>query len=133
VVELLFLDAAIEDLEELDGSALRLVLGKIRVLFTDPEAGQPLGRTPTGNLTGFRKLVVGDRAYRVVYRVEDSGAICVVWVVAARADERCYALAVERLRGLGDHPEARRLADMLDQMKPRTQKTIVRIRPDLLT
>jgi mRNA interferase RelE/StbE len=64
LAEVLFLDAAIEDLEELDGGALRLVLGKIRVLFTDPEAGHPLGRTPTGNLTGFRKLVVGDRAYR---------------------------------------------------------------------
>jgi hypothetical protein len=65
--------------------------------------------------------------------VEDSGAVCVIWVVAAREDERCYTVAVDRLRDLGDHPEAKRLADMLDQMKARTKRTIVKIRPDLLT
>lgn len=130
--ELLFLDEAIEDLQELDGGALRLVLGKIRMLFTNPEAGHPLGRTPKGNLTGFRKLVVGDRAYRVVYRVEENGDVCVIWVIAAREDARCYEMTVERLRDLGDHPEAKRLADVIEQMTPAARKQIVKIRPDLL-
>jgi mRNA-degrading endonuclease RelE of RelBE toxin-antitoxin system len=85
VPEISFIDAAIEDLESLDGSALRLVLGKLRILETNAEAGQPLGRRRTGDLTNYRKLVVGDRDYRIVYRVDTDGGVCVIWVIAARA------------------------------------------------
>lgn len=132
MADITFLDEAIEDLENLDGSAQRLVLGKLRLLAEDPEAGKPLGRTTTGNLTGFRKLVVGDRAYRIVYRIEDDGTVCVVWVIGPRADDRCYETTLERLRELGDTPQAKRLADALEGLRPATRKQVVRIRPDLV-
>jgi mRNA interferase RelE/StbE len=132
VADITFLDEAIEDLEALDGGAQRLVLGKMRLLADNPEAGQPLGRTQTGNLTGFRKLVVGNRDHRIVYRVEDDGSVCVVWVIGPRDDDRCYEMALDRLRDLGNDPRARRLADALAEMKPRTRRQVVRIRPDLV-
>lgn len=131
MADITFLDEAIEDLEALDGSAQRLVLGKMRVLAVNPEAGRPLGHTTTGNLTGFRKLVVGDRHYRIVYRVEDDGNVCVVWVIGPREDARCYETTLERLRQLGDNPKAVHLADALESLRPRTRRQIVKIRPDL--
>jgi mRNA interferase RelE/StbE len=127
MAELFFLDEAITDLEDLDGSARRLVLGKMRLLATNPEAGEPLGSRRTGNLTGFRKLVVGNRTYRVVYRVEQSGDICVIWVIGARDDEACYETTIARLSALGDSPTAKRLADAIQQMRPAAQRQIIKI------
>ena len=88
-----------EDLRDLDGSARKAVLKAIRKLETDPEQrGQPLGSRTSGDLTTFRKLVVGDRDYRVVYRIEADGTVVVVWVVGRRADDECYELALSRIR-----------------------------------
>ena len=91
-------DEAKEDLRDLDGSARRLVLRALRKLEDSLESrGAPLGSRRTGNLTGFRKLVVGDRQYRVVYRVEEDGTVCVIWVIGSRVDEECYRLATRAL------------------------------------
>ncbi len=88
-----------EDLRDLDGSARILVLKALKKLETNPDdRGQPLGSSPKGSLVGFRKLVVGDRLWRIVYRVEPSGDVTVVWVIAKRADAEVYELAVARLQ-----------------------------------
>ena len=92
-----------EDLRDLDGSARKAVLKAIRKLESEPEKrGQPLGSRQSSDLTTFRKLVVGDRDYRVIYRIEHDGTIVVVWVVGRRADNECYELALSRLRLLAD-------------------------------
>jgi mRNA interferase RelE/StbE len=107
-----------EDLRDLDRSAQLIVLKAIRKLETDPDKrGQPLGSMVGGNLTGWRKLVVGKRTYRVVYRVESSGAVVVVFVIAKRADNEVYELAVARLR-LHDDPQVRGFADSLAELLP---------------
>ena len=91
-------DEAREDLRDLDGSQRKLALKGMKKLEVEPEKrGQPLGSTPRGSLTGFRKLVVGDRDLRIVYRVEDDSVV-VIWVVAERADAKCYELAVARIQ-----------------------------------
>ncbi|MGH3438402.1 MAG: type II toxin-antitoxin system RelE family toxin [Sciscionella sp.] len=98
MAEVLLTDDAREDLHSLDGSERRLVLKALAKLRIDPaKRGAPLGRRSSGNLTSFRKLVVGDRAYRVIYRVERDGTVVVVWVIAQRADDECYELAIARL------------------------------------
>lgn len=130
MADIYFLDEAIEDLHGLDAGAQRLVLGKLRKLFDNPEAGQPLGRRSGGNLTGFRKLVVGNREFRVIYRTEATGDICVIWVIANRADDACYELAIARLELLGNAPQAKQLADALQQLRPSVQQ-VIRIRPDV--
>ena len=88
-----------EDLRDLEGSARKLVLKAIKKLEDEPDKrGKPLGVRRMGNLTTFRKLVVGDREYRVVYRVEEDGTVVVIWVIAKRSDDECYELALARLR-----------------------------------
>jgi mRNA interferase RelE/StbE len=85
---------AVEDIEGLDGSERKLVFKGLKKLTTEPEKrGAPLG---TG-LTTFRKLVVGDRQIRIVYRVDENGEVAVIWVVASRVDGECYDLAMARL------------------------------------
>lgn len=104
-------EEAREDLADLDGSARAIVLkalGKLR--NNASQRGAPLGSRPAGDLTGFRKLIVGNRDYRIVYRVSADGNVTVVWVIAKRADNEVYDMAVARLRL---HPQSELTADML--------------------
>jgi len=109
--------AAKEDVRDLDGAARKKVLKAMRKLETEPEQrGQPLGSNAKGNLTSFRKLVVGDREFRIVYKIESDGEVVVVWVVGARADAECYDLAVSRLKlYANDKVLAAELEELLEQ------------------
>jgi mRNA interferase RelE/StbE len=118
--------AAREDLRDLDGSAQKYVVKALKKLEDNPEQrGQPLGnQAGGGNLTTFRKLVVGDRDYRIVYRVEADGSVCVVWVIGKRVDQECYDLAVARLKLYAPSPElanevASSLAALWETTSPR--------------
>src|SRR5690606_41999529 len=94
------LPEAADDVRALDGSARILVLKGLKKLEESPELrGAPLGSKANAqsDLTGFRKLVVGDRAYRIVFQVLPDGSDAVVWVVAACPDEKVYRLARERI------------------------------------
>lgn len=96
-----------EDLRDLDGSTRVIVLKALRKLETKPEKrGEPLGGSKLGNLTTFRKLVVGDRDLRIVFRVEPDGTVVVVWVIARRVDDECYELALSRLHLAKDRTSA---------------------------
>lgn len=107
-------DDAKEDLRDLDGSARRLVFKALVKLEDKPELrGQPLGSKKSGNLTGLRKLVVGDRDYRIVYRVEPNGDICVVWVIGRRADDEVYELAMARLKMQSNLPLKAEIANAM--------------------
>ncbi|MEV6336546.1 type II toxin-antitoxin system RelE/ParE family toxin [Nocardia vinacea] len=114
------LPEAIEDLEELDGSSRKMIFKALRKLEVDPEKrGGPLG----SGLTTFRKLVVGDRQFRIVYRVDSDGTVVVVWVIASRVDSQCYELAMARLVTYRDREisgELRALlADLFGRMENR--------------
>lgn len=102
-----------EDLRDLDGSARALVYKALDKLCIAPEQyGNPLGRRNNSNLTGFRKLIVGKKAYRILYLVSDE-TIVVVWVIAARADNEVYELANARLKAMADQGSAEPLERML--------------------
>ncbi len=109
-------DDAYEDFRDLDGSAKRIVAKGLKKLESDPHLrGQPLGSRSGGDLTTFRKLVIGDRDYRIVYRIEPDGTVVVVWVIAKRADNEVYDLAVSRLRLHGD-ATIRQLAAAMERL-----------------
>lgn len=108
-------EEAVEDFQDLDGAAQRLVAKALKKLTTDPHLrGQPLGNRPRGDLTTFRKLV-GNRDYRIIYRIETDGTVVVVWVIAKRADDEAYELAMSRLRLHAD-ATVRELASSLEQI-----------------
>jgi mRNA interferase RelE/StbE len=111
-------DDAKEDLRDLDGAAQKAVLKGLRKLQADPYGhGEPLGRRNSGDLTGFRKLVVGRNTYRVLYLIHETAeqeapTIVVVWIISERADDRVYQLALSRLETM----RHRELADELEQL-----------------
>jgi len=95
MVEIRFTDDALDDLRRIGRSAVPRVLKKLLILETNVEAGYPLG----GELTGFRKLVVGNNTWRIIYHVQDGIVeICDVWAVGERADAEVYDTAVARVR-----------------------------------
>ena len=102
-----FTDDAVEDLRALgrkDPQIIRAVLKKCLLLERNPEAGEGL----LGDLIGFRKLVVGDRDWRIVWRTTTSAEggtvldIAEVWAAGARADAEVYNEISARLADVAD-------------------------------
>jgi mRNA interferase RelE/StbE len=114
--KIVLLPEARDDLHDLDGAEQKIVLKGLLKLRSEPaQRGAPLGSRAPGNLTGLRKLVVGNRDYRIVYDVQEDGTIVVVWVIARRADDEVYRLAVARLKTYtGDHQKRVILRQILD-------------------
>lgn len=113
--DVVFTAPAVDDLRRIGPDAVPKVLKKILLLLDNPEAGYPLG----GELTGFRKLVVGRNTWRVVYRIADDKSIeiCEVWAVGERADAEVYAEATARVRAAGKgRPEVVRLAEIIERL-----------------
>lgn len=114
---------AVDDLQTLlrkgDPQVVKWALKKMLLLERDPEAGAPL----LGGLIGWRKLTVGDRGWRVVWRVthDNSGTaartvvvdVAEVWAVGARSDGEVYDEMTSRVAVLGDSPETSALADVI--------------------
>jgi mRNA interferase RelE/StbE len=114
VAEIAFLDAAIDDLRRLGPDVALKVLRRLVALAAEPLSGRPLG----GELTGFRKLVVGRNTWRVVYRVVDGAVVvCEVWAVGRRAESEVYAEAAARARKAADAtPALAPLADVVGRL-----------------
>lgn len=108
---------ALNDLRSLarrDPQIVRAVLAKVQLLKRDPYAGRPLA----GNLIGWRKLVVGDRHWRVVWRVvkEADGTSAVevseIWGVGARSESAIYSELERRIADMPEGPETQALAQV---------------------
>jgi mRNA interferase RelE/StbE len=115
MAEIVFTDAAIDDLRRIGPDAAPRVLKKILLLEENPDAGHALG----GELTGYRKLVVGRNTWRVVYHVTETGAVevCEVWTVGARADGEVYAEAVARVQAAArSRPEFVSLGEVVHRL-----------------
>ncbi|MGI5504505.1 type II toxin-antitoxin system RelE family toxin [Lentzea sp. CA-135723] len=115
MAEVQFTDAAIDDLRRLGPDVVPKVLKKIQILFENPAAGHPLG----GELTGFRKLVVGRNHWRIVYRITSDGAveICEVWCVGVRSDAEVYAEASKRVASVAEEGSTlAKLADVIARL-----------------
>lgn len=116
-------DAAITDLERLhkkDPLIVRDVFAKMVLLERATDAGEPL----IGALVGFRKLVVGNRSWRIVWReVTDENhdpilEVAEVWAAGAREDGEVYAEMVARVAEAkaAGHPQAQPLAEVVRRM-----------------
>lgn len=110
---------AIEDLKRLlkkDPQIVRAALKKMLLLERDPGAGEPL----VGQLVGWRKLTVGNRDWRIVWRVTTDAAgatvidIAEVWAVGARADSEIYDEMKTRLAASEAGPEATALSEAIE-------------------
>lgn len=115
------IEPAVDDLARLvrrDPQVARQVLKKLLLLERDPEAGEPL----LGALIGFRKLTVGDRHWRIVWRVttDDLGTrvveIAEVWAAGARSDAAVYAEMKGRVADLPRNPRTQALAEVVTML-----------------
>jgi mRNA interferase RelE/StbE len=118
-----FTDAAVGDLQTLqkrDPQIVRQVLKKCLLLERDPHAGEPL----LGDLIGYRKLVVGNRDWRIVWRVTEDVAgdvmidVAEVWAAGARSDGEVYAEMTERISVAPASPLTAALAEIVTILAP---------------
>src|SRR5713101_5424687 len=93
------IDEAVDDLVRYsDSGNLPLLLKKlIRLEEVGKEAGLPLG----GSLAGWRKIVVSDRNWRIIFTTNPENTVATVWVIGDRNDAECYDVAERRVRALG--------------------------------
>ncbi len=116
-------DPAVADLQRLDGAPLVWALKKMLLLEREPQAGEPL----LGSLIGYRKLVVGNRDWRIVWRAstDERGTrtieVAEVWAVGARSDSEVYTEMTHRVASLGDTPVRRSLSAILDELGRRAK------------
>jgi len=112
-------DGAIEDLRSLlkvDPQIVRWAFKKMIHLEQDPRAGDPL----LGGLIGYRKITVGDRDWRVVWRIAEDQLggfrveVAEVWAVGYRNESEVYTEVSSRVAAAGDSPAKRALSDVLD-------------------
>ena len=114
------LDEAVADLaDQAETGKQRLFSQKlIEIEKHGSQAGQPLGR----GLRGWRKLVVGDRNWRIVFRVDEQRGVATVCVIGDREDEACYHEAMKRVKEL-DNADANTLAEaMLELLGSRKER-----------
>lgn len=105
-VQIQFIEPAIDDLVRLskkNKELLRQVLKKILLIERNPLAGHPL----LGEFIGWRKLTVGDRHWRIIWRTytDESGTVIIeiaeIWAIGARADSKIYKELRDRIETLG--------------------------------
>lgn len=118
-----FIAPAVADAQGLarkDPQVVRQLLKKCLLLERDCQAGEPL----LGGLVGFRKIVVGNRDWRIVWRctTDEAGASVVdvaeVWAAGARADAEVYREVTSRLDDVTDETQRVALGEVVRLLAP---------------
>ena len=92
-----FIPEAAEDYKKLDGSVKKKVAKKLDELSVNPLLGEPLGNKFNINLTGFYKVYVENKKYRIVYRtIGDEIEIVEIWGIGKRDKEEIYKIIGNR-------------------------------------
>jgi mRNA interferase RelE/StbE len=106
---------AVSDLRRYAASGnLSLFLKKLlRLEDVGKDAGLPLG----GGLSGYRKIVVGDRTWRIVFTTDAEQTVATILVIGDRDDAACYAEAQRRVDAMSrSRPETISLAAAMFQL-----------------
>lgn len=88
-------DEARNDLRELDGRLIILVVKQLAKLEIDPHIGKHLGNKMGMDLTGYYKLYADKKRVRIVYSIEDD--MIKVIAIGEREDMDVYQLASRRI------------------------------------
>lgn len=115
-----------------DPQIVRWALKKMLLLERNPEAGEPLLGTPVG----WRKLTVGDRNWRIVWRVgvDDSGSITItiaeIWAVGARSDAAVYDEVTARVAAAPRTEASMALSEVIQLLGKHASTTAIRPMPE---
>ncbi len=99
--EVEFLPAAAREFDALDGSLRKLAARQIEKLARNPELGTPLGKRLGIDLTGYRKIYFGRRAYRIIYEVRRGRLVVLIIGIGKRERAEIYREVARRLGGRG--------------------------------
>ena len=118
------IDEAIVDLADLAESGnLKLFLKKLlEIEANGSKAGEPLGR----GLVGWRKITVGNRNWRIVFRVDEDETVAMVCVIGDREDAACYEEAERRVQQIKDADARSLAAGMMKLLGSRKQRNAAR-------
>ena len=90
-MDIQFIPEAVKDYESLDGNIKILVKDKIDRLKENPYLGEELGNRNNINLTGYYKIYIYKKKYRIVYRiVENEIEIIEIWGIGKRDKMKVY-------------------------------------------
>ena len=94
-----FLPDAQKDFDALDGSVRKEVAKRMDALAENPFLGKPLGSKHGIDLTGFYKLYVAKKKYRIVYRLSGKYIEVIGMIgIGKRDKEEVYKLVARRLK-----------------------------------
>ena len=98
-MEIKFIPEAEKEYKSLDGSIKKLVNEKIDDLRDKPYLGEKLGNKNNIDLTGFYKIYVAKKKYRIVYRiVKDEIEIIEIWGIGKRDKLEIYEDVGKRIK-----------------------------------
>ena len=98
-MDIKFIPEAEKDYKALDGSIKKQVNEKIDDLSDDPYLGEKLGNKNNIDLTGFYKIYVVKKKYRIVYWiVKDEIEIIEIWGIGKRDKLEVYKNVGKRIK-----------------------------------
>jgi mRNA interferase RelE/StbE len=96
--EIQFIPEAAEDYTSLDGSIKKQVNEKIDKLKENLFLGESFGNKNNIDLTGYYKIYVAKKAYRIVYRIiKDKIEIIEIWGIGKRDKMEIYKIIGQRI------------------------------------
>jgi mRNA interferase RelE/StbE len=97
-VDIQFIPEAVNDYKSLDGSIKTLVNEKMDKLKENPFLGEALGNKNNIDLTGYYKIYVAKKSYRIVYRiVKNEIEIIEIWGIGKRDKMEIYKKVGKRI------------------------------------
>lgn len=94
MTEIILLQQARDDFSNLDRSLREPINKALEKLKTDPAKR---GNALSGNLDGWRKLVVGKRAIRIIFKYEESTNTVWISTIGHRRNSEVYRTAAARI------------------------------------
>jgi mRNA interferase RelE/StbE len=96
--EIQFIPEAAKDYKALDGSIKEMVNEKIDRLKENPFLGEALGNRNNLDLTGYYKIYVAKKSYRIVYRIiKKEIEIIEIWGIGKRDKLEIYKIIGQRI------------------------------------
>ena len=95
-----FLPQAAREFDALDSSLKKIAARQIDKLVDRPELGKPLGKRMGIDLTGYRMIYFGKKAYRIVYEIQRDRLVIFIIGIGKRERAEIYGEVARRLRRL---------------------------------
>jgi len=93
-----FLPEAAQEFEALDGSLKKIAAKQIDKLAEKPELGEALGKRMGIDLTGYRKIYFGKKAFRIVYEIQRQKLLILIIGIGKRERAEIYKEVARRLK-----------------------------------